>query len=97
MAAQAGPLVCRACSSIQAAHLLKVEGALAAQAPQKVQGPLTKLARSQLPKAAHALLNVEGAVAAQELQCNHREIRHVDTRPLDSVIPRAYKRGCPKS
>ena len=48
-------------------------------------------------QAAHALLKVEGAVAAQELQCNHREIRHVDTRPLDSVIPRAYKRGCPKS
>ena len=41
LAALVGPLVCRACSSIQAAHLLKVEGALAAQAAHallKVEG-----------------------------------------------------------
>ena len=51
LAAQAGPLVCRACSSIQAAHLLKVEGALAAQAAQvdslEAEGNHRKIIKTQ--------------------------------------------------
>ena len=75
-----------------------MEGAVAAQAPSKVvEGDLAAQALRQLVGGAVAAQALKQLVGGAQAAQDHREIRHVDTRPLDSIILRAYKRGWPKS